>query len=524
MKERNKFRWVAFLPPAALLVAAIVINIVNEDLLINVFTILNNLFMERLGWMASLLTVIAFVLLLVCCVTPFGNIRLGGKDAKPTMGTFNWFCITLTNTIASGILIWGFCEPIYHLADPATAITGIEPMSGAASKFALETMFMHWALLPYAIYCIPAVVFGFMIYNAKAKYSVSSQLAPMLGKANTPVVQQIVDAVLLFCIGVGMAACFGQGLVNMVGCSDALFGTGFSNFWLFVFAAVIGAISIFTAITGVDKGVKVAARVNVYGYAFVFCFILFLGPTSYILGLGTESIGGYITHFFERGMATGTSVGSNWPQSWTTFYWASWMSWAPTTGMFLASISYGRKIKEMILMILGGCSACAIIMTSIMSGTAIHTQLTGAADVLGAMNTNGLGAGPYAVLRTLPGSTILLVVLIVVIVLTLVTAVNGNIIAMSGLSHEKAQTETGKDVTPWYTKLIWGVIIAAMAYIAMALLGGYDGIKTMSNIGGICAAFLMIGICGSCAVLIIKYRKFDAVDGGAEAENDGRES
>ena len=512
MKTKNKFRWIAFLPPAILLAAAIVINMVNEDLLITVFTYLNNLFMTKLGWMASLLAVICFVLLLVVCVTPFGNVKLGGKDAKPTLSGFNWFCVTLTTTLASGILIWGFCEPVYHLADPASAITGIAPMTGEAAKFAMETMYMHWSLLAYAIYTIPAVAFGFMIFNAKQKYSVASQMSPLLGKANTPVVQQIIDAVLLFCIGVGMAACTGQGLVNLVGCSDALFGTGFSNSLLWIFGGVIGVLAIGTAITGIDKGIKLAARINVYGYIFIFAFLLFMGPTSYILGLFTESLGGYVTHIFERGLWTGTALGTNWPQSWTSFYWASWMSWAPTTGMFLATISYGRKIKEMIMMILGACSATAILMVSIMSGTAIHTQLNGIADVLGAMGENGLGAGPYAVIKTLPGNIILLAVLFVVIILTLITAVNGNIVAMAGMSHEVAQTDDGKDLTPWYTKLIWGVIVIAMAVIAMALMGGYDGIKTMSNIGGICAAFLMIGISASVAILIFKFKKFDKTD------------
>ena len=514
----KKLRVIVFFPPFILLLAAIVLNFVNEDMLITTFTLLNNVFMEKLGWLATLVGFACLLLLIITAFSKFGKVTLGGKTAKPTLSTFNWFALVLTGTIASGILIWGFAEPVYHMMDPATALTGIEPMSNEAELFAMETMYMHWSFIPYALYTVPAVVFGYMLYNAKAKYSSASQLAPMLGRANTPLVADIIDALLMFCIGVSMAACFGQGLVNLVGCSASLFGTEINNFWLLIFTIIIAIIAIGSAISGVQKGMKLCSQVNVWGYVFMFGAILLLGPTGYILGISTESFGGFLFHFLERAMWTGTVVDSNWPQSWTTFYWASWMAWGPTTGIFIASVSYGRKIRDVILLTVGGCASVGIIMTSITAGSTIYTQVNGIEDLVTAVNEYGIGAVPYAVLETLAGSKIIIAVIFVVIILTLVTAVNSNIIAMSGLSCKEANNKDGSDITPWYVKLAWGVVVAMMAYIAMARFGGYDGIKTLSNIGGILALFLILGMCVSLGILIVKYKKFDVLHEDGEED------
>ena len=82
----------------------------------------------------------------------FGKVKIGGRDAKPKMSNFSWFSLMLTSSLASGILVWGAAEPIYHMQDPASAITGIEPNSGEAAKFAMETMYMHLSLIHICIW------------------------------------------------------------------------------------------------------------------------------------------------------------------------------------------------------------------------------------------------------------------------------------------------------------------------------------------------------------------------------------
>ena len=43
------------------------------------------------------------------------------------------------------------------------------------------------------------------------------------------------------------------------------------------------------------------------------------------------------------------STNTVWMDWWTVFYWGWWISWAPFVGMFMAIISRGRTVRELIL-------------------------------------------------------------------------------------------------------------------------------------------------------------------------------
>ena len=40
---------------------------------------------------------------------------------------------------------------------------------------------------------------------------------------------------------------------------------------------------------------------------------------------------------------------TNFPQDWTIFYWSWWLVYAPFIGLFIARISKGRRLKEVVL-------------------------------------------------------------------------------------------------------------------------------------------------------------------------------
>ncbi len=116
--------------------------------------------------------------LFLAYVSPFGNERIGGKDARPLFKPWNWFAIALGTTTAVGILFWASAEPIYHIISPAKSL-GIAPNSPEAGQFALSTLFMHWTLIPHAIYTLPALLFALSFYNDKKPFSIVSCLHPI---------------------------------------------------------------------------------------------------------------------------------------------------------------------------------------------------------------------------------------------------------------------------------------------------------------------------------------------------------
>src|SRR3546814_14924014 len=95
--------------------------------------------------MFTISSVLFLALLAAIALSPFGGPIIGGAGAKPLLGRWRWFAVTLCTTIATGILFWGVAEPLFHLNEPPKML-GLKPGSDAAAPFAMSTMFLYWTL------------------------------------------------------------------------------------------------------------------------------------------------------------------------------------------------------------------------------------------------------------------------------------------------------------------------------------------------------------------------------------------
>ena len=91
-------------------------------------------------------------------------------------------------------------------------------------------------------------------------------------------------------------------------------------------------------------------------------------------------------------LRTGTYSQASWVQSWTIFYWAWWVSWAPFVGTFIARISKGRTIREFVLGVLLLPAAVSMIWFVIFGGTAINLALTKATEIVEAVEASQASA------------------------------------------------------------------------------------------------------------------------------------
>lgn len=168
-----------------------------------------------------------------------------------------------------------------------------------------------------------------------------------------------------------------------------------------------------------------------------------------------------------------------WQAAWTTFYWAWWIAFSPFVGLFLARISKGRSVREFII----GCVflpalVCFAWMT-ILGGTAIDLELSGAADgaIIGASNTAKLFVTLQQMLSGgfLQGITIMCVVLIMTF---LVTSADSGILVMNTIMSG------GEQVTGNKHKIVWGVILTLVIgtlLIAGKTNGGADPMEALKS-------------------------------------------
>ncbi|WP_207655725.1 BCCT family transporter [Vallitalea okinawensis] len=502
-----KIRPFVFFPAFILLIMTIVLNFVNYDAFLSITTLAKDFMVIDMGWVFSIVGVMCVIVIVLAYFSPLGEVRLGGKNAKPMLKKSSWFAITLCTTIAAGILFWGTAEPMWHLAYPPESL-GIAPMSPEAAKFAMETMFLHWTFIPYGIYAVPTIVFAFAYYNMKRSFSVGSQISPLISHNNQRKINGIIDAIVLFTVAAGISSSFGTAVMNMGGGLNALFGMD-NDKTLWIMITIMGTIAfIISSGTGLMKGIRVLSDVNVYLYYVIIAALLFLGPFTYFSSLGTEAFGGFIDNFFSKALFTGASSGDSWASGWTMFYWSNWMAWAPVSAVFLARIAYGYKIKEVIMMNFIVPSIFSTVWMTILSGTTINFQLTGKVDVIAKMNEQGSAAAAYAVLSELPLSGLIIGIYLIAVMISFITATDSTTNAMASICT--SGIKDGSQEAPLLIKVVWGIIIGAVSLIFIATLG-IDGIKMLSYLGGFPALFLGVLSIVSLLLMMKKSDKYDVV-------------
>lgn len=481
----KNLRHSVFWPPFLLLIAAALFSFFNREGFIKMATDANNWLLANLGWLFSLGGLIMLLTVVGVYFSPMGKVKIGGENAKPMLKLSNWLAITLCTTIASGVTFWGIVEPIYHVTAPPESL-GIEPNSAAAAIFSMSTMYLHWTVTPYAIYCVPALMFAFAYYNMRKPFSLSSTLAPLFGEKVFGGWGKTIDALCLYTLALGMAAAMGTSILNLAGGVNYLSGIASTPTLWAIISIVVMVTFILSASTGLMKGIRVLSDINMKVYIVIVLFMFVAGPTAYIVNLGTESFGNFATHFFEKSLFTGAGAGDLWPQWWTVFYWANWFAWAAITALFLGRISYGYSVRAFIMVNFVFPSAFGALWMTIFGGTAIHKQMT--EGTLGDILANqGPESVLYAVLADVPLSTLVIPFYLFVVFISFVTASDSNISAMGGISSSGITPESPE--AGLGIKVVWGAAIGIISWI-MISFAKIDGIKMLSNLGGVPALIL----------------------------------
>ncbi|TQV71150.1 BCCT family transporter [Exilibacterium tricleocarpae] len=488
-----RIRAVVFWPPFALLGVAVVSSFFNLEGFLTTTSRINDWILTHFSWLFSLSALLLLLTLVWVYFSPIASVRLGGEQAQPLLSRWRWFAITLCTTIATGILFWGTAEPMFHLHAPPQSL---ELASGSpeAARFALSTLFLHWSFTPYAIYTVPALTFALVYYNLNKPFSLGSALSPVLGSWTQGRGGQVVDAIALYALVAGMSASLGAGVLTLSGGLDNLFGIGSGPSTRALVTTLIVATFIISAVSGLHRGISRLSNINIRLF-FGYCLFVFLfGPTLFILEVGVESFGEYLSEFFSRSLYTGAAAADPWPKSWTIFYWANWFAWAPITAMFLGKIARGYTVREFIQvnMVLPALFAC--VWMSVFGGTALQMDISENGALYQVLQTKGGEAVIYAIFDRLPLAGITVAVFVFITFLSYVTAADSNTEAMSQLCTRSSPNEPELNESRSVRlrlKFAWGVAIGIVAWV-MVSFANIDGIRMMSNLGGLPAMFIIL--------------------------------
>ncbi|EJE4203776.1 TPA: BCCT family transporter [Vibrio parahaemolyticus] len=493
-------RPLVFFPTFFILVSALILSLVDLEQFTAVTSALNSKVLELFSWLFSLGSFYLLVLVGLTYFSKLGDIRIGGENSTPRVTKPRWFMIVLCTTLAVGVLFWTTAEPIYHLHAPPESL-GIEPGSANATLFAFSAMFLHWGPTPYAIYCVPALIFALAFYNQKMPFSISSSLRPVFGKALTPRVSDIIDALALYSLVVGMASSLGTGALTLLGGVSQFIELDRNALTLGTFIALIVATFVFSAASGLNKGIARLSKANFWMLIALFVFVLIFGPTVYMLSIGAEGLGAYLQNFFRLSLFTGQAANDPWPQWWSVFYWAVWFAWAPITAMFLGKIGRGYTVKEFIQVNLIFPSLFILFWVSVFSGTAVYLDTTTNGSLYNVLNNGGIEQLLYHIMDQLPMGGVTSFFLVLVAFISYVTAADSSTDAIGDLCTKDFTSESDED-TALPIKIVWGTLIGLVAWIMVSTVG-INGVKQLSNLGGLPATLIIL----ACSLTLIRWIK-----------------
>ena len=433
----------------------------------------------------------AFIFVATCCwaaLSPLGKIKIGGPDAIPLLTRWSWLAITLTTTIAIGILFWATAEPIYHLYAPGGL--PIKPGGELATRFSMTTLFMHWAFTPYAIYTIPGLTFALVYYNLKKPFSLSSPVSVLTRRPIPQKGADILDGLALLSLLFGLTAVLGVGIMSISGGIVRV-----SNFTsgpmlrAFVAGAIVTAFFLSSA-SGLHKGIRVLSDINTKIFFALMIFVLITGPTWDILGLGAKSAGQYAMEFLPRSLLLDPFNDQDWINGWTVFYWVNWLAWAPLTALFLGKISRGYTVRAYVVVNFLLPALFSMIWMTIFGGTALKIERANPGILKEVLDTEGPNHVLYAVIDYLPFALPIAILFVSVSFISYVTAADSNTDVIANLCASEG-TENIEGKGHILIKLVWASAIGIAAWI-MTSLSGIDGVKMLSNLGGLPALFIVL--------------------------------
>ena len=507
---KKAMRWEVFTPAYIVIALAAIVGIVNKDALTKTCNTLFFWSLDSFGWLFQLTIMASFVLVVIAMFSKLGKMRIGGKNAKPKFSFWTWFAMTLTGGIATGIVTWSVNEPVIYYGSVwgELAQLGIKPNTPQAAIFAMARCYYNWTFVPYAIYAMCGLLVAYIYYHKKDSLTVTATLKPLFGpKVTAPGWSALIDTLSMLAITIGLATGLTMCITLVMSGLQSGYGIS-SSLTLYI---IIGALIIFcftcSSYVGLDKGLKIVGNLNAWFYYALLALLLITGPTLYICRIGTAGLADWLHNFWLWGLDPIDIGGPALTRSWTLFDMAFWVGYAPVTGIFLAMLSYGRTVREYMVVNWILPSVFGIIWFAIWGGSALHMQISGGADLVGAINSGGAIMALWEFLKHLPfGLGVIVVPInIIVILASFITNADATLTTIGSMCVRDVPIGTEP---PAKIKLLWGVSIGIIAIVMAAFGGGaqgVDGVKALAAIAGSVVLFIF-------AIQVVSFIKVFFID------------
>ena len=440
-----------------------------------------NFLVKDFSWLYLISMFIFVAFSITIAFSKYGGVKLGDDDSLPEYSNISWFAMLFGAGMGIGLVFWGVAEPLNHYVTFG--------LTEEAATLAMKKSFMHWGFHPWAGYAVIGLALGYFQFRKKMPGLISSVFYPILGeKGIKGPIGKTIDIFAVFATVAGVATSLGQGVLQIGGGLNYVFSIPQTLVIQIIIIAVITLIYTWTAVSGIDKGIKRLSDINMLLVAVILAGCIVVGPKLLMMNIFTNSLGAYINSFVQDSFAINPFGDNSWLGSWTVFYWAWWIAWGPFVGTFIARISKGRTIREFVMGVIFAPSLASFVWFSVFGGMGLNLG-----DSIATQAIQKTETALFMVFSAYPLGMLLSVVAIALLCTFFITSANSATFVLSMFS-------SAGDLNPGNSKkILWGVLQAMLA-LMLLMTGGLAALQTCS----IVAAFPFAIIMALCCYCLLK--------------------
>ena len=329
----------------------------------------------------------------------YKHIKLGKDDEKPQFSDLSWFAMLFSCGTGVSMFTYGVAEPMWFYRYNAHASKIPFVNDDQRAQMAMMMSNYQTGLHGWVPYVIVGLLLGITTYRQGRPMSMRYAFQPILGKSVNGLVGDIIDSVTIACTTFGVCTSLGLGTGAIGSALNRINSTIdpvtiSTKLWIIWSITGIASISV---LTGIKNGIRNLAKMALFSGITLaltlicsdnpgFLFNSFVQTTGHYiqwlttLGFNTDTWASFTGQLTDKGNWERLTLGNtrettvtglstfddtrlnqdlmdsywgersphNFMDMWTVFYWAWGAAWAPFVGSFIARISRGRTVGEVV--------------------------------------------------------------------------------------------------------------------------------------------------------------------------------
>lgn len=368
----RKLDWSTFLISGGFFLLFLIVALIDLKTLSNLIDSAFSWSTHYFGLYWQVLMLLTFASSLYIGFTRIGRVRLGGVNHKPTISTFNWVSMIMCALLAGGGAFWAAAEPLMHFLTPPPYFSAVAHTDSAAIA-ALAQSFLHWGFMAWAVLgSLLTVVYMYLHYEKKLPLMPRTLLYPLLGeRALKGPIAVLADATAIIAVVAGTIGPVGFLGLQIAFVLHSVWGVPDTITTQAMVILSVTTIYTLSCVIGLG-GLRLVSKVHVWLMLGLAAFLFIFGPTLFLSETFVQSLALHVTSFFQTALYRDDS---KWLNGWTLFYWGWFIGYAPMMGIYVAKVSRGRTIREVVCLLSVAAPLITMVWFTLVGGTGIGIEL-----------------------------------------------------------------------------------------------------------------------------------------------------